>query len=40
MHTLNENPAHPLPQTSREKDWMQAKSYPVGTGHLYYPPIS
>ena len=24
---------------SREKDWMQAKSYPMGTGHWYYPPI-
>ena len=25
---------------SRAKDWMQAMSYLVGTGHWYYPPNS
>ena len=24
----------------REKDWVQAQSYKVGTGHEYYPPIA
>ena len=24
----------------REKDWVQAQSYKVGTGHEYYPPNS